>query len=182
MSTGTLEMGGLGADLDLRAKRSHRSLRDGLATLLMGLSFVVVVVPLGFVLATLISKGLSILSWDFLTKGIPTPRTKGPGMAPAVVGTLLTTAMASLMAIPLGVMGAVYITEYGTGRGFARALRFFADVMTGVPSIVMGLFIYTIWNVRWGTDLHGNTALPARWRSLVSCCRSSSGPARKCCG
>jgi len=158
MSTETLGVGSFGANLDLRAKRSNRSLRDGFATFLMGLSFVVVLVPLGFVLATLISKGLSILSWDFLTKGIPTPRHVGPGMGPAVVGTLLTTAMASMMAIPLGVMGAVYITEYGDGRGFARVLRFFADVMTGVPSIVMGLFIYTIWNVRWGTNLHGNTA------------------------
>jgi phosphate transport system permease protein len=158
MSTPGLVIGDVGAGIDLRAKRSNRRALDRVATGVMVLSFLAVVVPLGFVLGTLISKGASILSLDFLTNDIPTPRKLGPGMGPAVIGTLLTTALASLMAIPLGVMGAVYLTEYGNNRGFTRVLRFFADVMTGVPSIVMGLFIYTIWNVRWGTDLHGNTA------------------------
>jgi len=68
------------------------------------------------------------------------------------VGTLLMTGMASLMAIPLGVLGAVYLHEYGKQTKVAQVLRFLANVMTGVPSIVMGLFIYTIYILQVGQD------------------------------
>ena len=64
-------------------------------------------------------------------------------MGPAVVGTLLITGSAALMAVPLGVLGGIYLNEYGATSAVARVLRFLADVMTGVPSIVMGLFVYT---------------------------------------
>ena len=64
-------------------------------------------------------------------------------MGPAVVGTLLITLGATLMAVPLGILAAVYLTEYGRDRRLAGAIRFLADVMAGVPSIVMGLFVYT---------------------------------------
>jgi phosphate transport system permease protein len=142
--------------LDLRAKSSGRRTRDAIATALMGLSIVIVAVPLAFVMVALISKGAGLLSFDFLTSDIPSVRRSGPGMGPAVVGTIVTTGMAALMAVPLGVLGAVYLTEYGSNAGISRVLRFLADVMTGVPSIVMGLFIYTIWNLHQGVD--GNTA------------------------
>jgi phosphate transport system permease protein len=65
-------------------------------------------------------------------------------MGPAVVGTLLITGAASLMAIPLGILGGIYLNEYGGKSVLARFIRFLAEVMTGVPSIVMGLFIYTL--------------------------------------
>ena len=65
-------------------------------------------------------------------------------MGPAIVGTLLITGMAALMAIPLGVLGAIYLNEYGKQKPLARTIRTMADVMTGVPSIVMGLFIYIV--------------------------------------
>ncbi len=70
-------------------------------------------------------------------------------MGPAVVGTLLITGLATLIAVPLGVLGAVYIVEYGAANRLARVIRFLSDVMAGVPSIVMGLFIFTIWVVRF---------------------------------
>ena len=66
-------------------------------------------------------------------------------MGPAIVGTIVITGTATLMAVPLGILGAIYLHEYGKTGRLAPVLRFFADVMTGVPSIVMGLFIYTIW-------------------------------------
>lgn len=71
-------------------------------------------------------------------------------MGPAVLGTLLTTGAASMMAIPLGVLAAVYLNEYGHRGRLASVIRFLSDVMAGVPSIVMGLFIYTIWVLRFG--------------------------------
>jgi len=70
-------------------------------------------------------------------------------MYPAIVGTFVMTGGAAAMAIPLGVLAAIYLNEYGKQDALARFIRFMADVMTGVPSIVMGLFIYTAWVVRF---------------------------------
>ena len=138
--------------LDLAPKRSGRSARNGVATALMAVSLLIVMVPLVFVLVTVVAKGASAISWSFFTDDIPPFRRVGPGMGPAIVGTIVTTGMATLMAVPLGVLGAIYLNEYGATGRLPKILRFFADVMTGVPSIVMGLFIVSIWVVRFGTD------------------------------
>jgi phosphate transport system permease protein len=66
-------------------------------------------------------------------------------MQPAIIGTILITGLASLLAIPVGILGAIYLNEYGKKRRLASAIRFLTDVMTGVPSVVMGIFIYTVW-------------------------------------
>jgi phosphate transport system permease protein len=137
---------------DLRPKRSGRSVRNVVATMLMGLCLVVVLIPLGFVLFTVIQKGAAAISWGWFTDDIPPVRRSGPGMAPAIVGTILTTGLATLMAVPLGILGAVYLHEYGKSGRLASVLRFLADVMTGVPSVIMGLFIFTIWVTRFGVD------------------------------
>src|SRR5262245_33473902 len=150
--TATLTPDELDDVIDLRPKRSGRSIRNGVATFLMGLSLVVVMVPLLFILGSVIKRGAAVLSWDFITADIPPVRREGPGMGPAVVGTIIITFTASVMAIPLGIFGAVYLHEYGKTGKLAQVLRFFADVMTGVPSIIMGLFIYTIWVVRFGVN------------------------------
>jgi phosphate transport system permease protein len=71
-------------------------------------------------------------------------------MGPAIVGTLVITGVATLMAVPLGILAAVYLNEYGKNNRLATVIRTMADVMTGVPSIVMGLFIYTIWVLQFG--------------------------------
>lgn len=140
------------AQLGLAPRRTGRKVRNSIATVLMVVSLIVVMVPLVFVLVTVVQKGAGVLSWSFFTKDIPPSRRAGPGMGPAVVGTIVTTGMATVMAVPLGVLGAIYLNEYGTTGRFPAALRFFADVMTGVPSIVMGLFVSAIWVVRFGTD------------------------------
>ena len=138
---------------DLTPKRSGRSVRNLLATVLMGLAFVIVLIPLGFVLVTVVQKGWdAVTTAGWFTDDIPPVRRSGPGMGPAIVGTILTTGLATLMAVPLGILGAVYLHEYGKTGRLASILRFFADVMTGVPSIIMGLFIFTIWVVRFGVD------------------------------
>jgi phosphate transport system permease protein len=129
----------------------RRRVRNNLATAFVYGSVLVAVIPLGFVLYYVTLKGIGIVDLDFLTTDIPiTARRVGAGMGPAVAGTLLITLAASLMAIPLGIMAAVYINEYGQGRRLAGAIRFLSDVMAGVPSIVMGLFIYAIWVLRFG--------------------------------
>jgi phosphate transport system permease protein len=150
------------AKADLREPAGWRRTKNRIATVLMVLSFVLVIVPLGFVIVTVIAKGASIISWQFLTSSIPPsvlPASFG-GLGPAVLGTILITALATVIAVPLGILGAIYLNEYG-GKGLlGRFIGFMADVMTGVPSIVMGLFIFSIWVIHFGySGLAGALAL-----------------------
>jgi len=130
------------ADLT-RPKANSRSVRDALATGLMATSVVIVMIPLVLVLVYVIQRGSALFGWGFLTSDIPTTRSPGGGMGPAVAGTLLITGTATVISVPLGVMGGIYLNEYGRRSRPAQVLRILSDVMTGVPSIVMGLFIYT---------------------------------------
>jgi phosphate transport system permease protein len=109
------------------------------------------------VLYAVISRGAqAVSSLDFFTSEVPViSRRAGPGMGPAIIGTLLATGGATLIAVPLGVLGAVYLHEYGGASRFARLVRFLAMVMTGVPSIVMGLFVYVGWTIRFGYSAFG---------------------------
>jgi phosphate transport system permease protein len=144
---------------DLRAKPSWRAVKDRLLTGLMIAAVAVVLVPLAAVLLALLARGGDIVLAsfpDFFTEEIPRfSRRAGPGMGPAIVGTLLATAAATAMAVPLGVLGAVYLHEYGGQRRLARLVRFMSTVMTGVPSIVMGLFVYIVWTIRFGFSAFG---------------------------
>lgn len=138
-----------------------RKVRDNVATVLIWLTVLVATVPLAFVVVYLVQKGAGIVNWNFLTDDIPiSSRIAGPGMGPAVVGTLLITGAATAMAVPLGILAAVYLNEYGKKGRLAGAIRFMSDVMAGVPSIVMGLFVYTLWVLRYGqTGFVGALAL-----------------------
>lgn len=134
------------ADLRRSALPLRRRFVDGFAKALMGVALLLALVPLGLVIYQVLSKGSGVMSWEFLIEDIPnSARRVGGGMGPAVAGTLIITAAAAAMAIPLGVLGAVYLNEYGRQNALARLVRTMADVMTGVPSIVMGLFIYVAW-------------------------------------
>ena len=145
--------------LDMRRKPSWRSKKNQLMTVLMGAAVVAVLIPLVAVLWSVISRGAHVMFQsfpDFFTAEIPlVSRKAGPGMGPAIVGTLLATGGATLLAVPLGILGAVYLHEYGGDGKFARIVRFMTTVMTGVPSIVMGLFVYLTWTLRFGYSAFG---------------------------
>jgi phosphate transport system permease protein len=130
-----------------------RSTKSAIASFLIVMSLVVAIVPLVLIVGYVIARGLDSISWAFLTDDIPIlSRSEGPGMGPAVVGTLLITGAATVMAVPLGVLGGIYLNEYSARSAFGRAISFLAEVMTGVPSIVMGLFVYSIWVLRFGVS------------------------------
>ena len=136
---------GARTDILTSTVRPGRRARDLLARGFMLASLLVALVPLGMVVFILVSKGASAISLDFLTQDIPRQYRKfGPGMGPAIAGTLVMTGAASALSIPLGILGAVYLNEYGRQRRLARFIRTMADVMTGVPSIVMGLFVFVV--------------------------------------
>jgi phosphate transport system permease protein len=131
-------------DLHHSALSLRRRITNRAATMAITFALLLAVVPLALVIWEVIRQGGQVISWKFLTQDIPfSYRSHGPGMGPAIVGTLLITGAAAVLAIPLGVFGAIYLNEYGKQKPLARAIRTMADVMTGVPSIVMGLFIYT---------------------------------------
>jgi len=107
---------------------------------------VLAILPLASVVWTLVSKGASRLDADFFNASMNNigPRDADGGAYHAIIGTLEQVGIATLFAVPLGVLGAIYLVEYGRGK-FAFAVRFFVDVMTGIPSIVAGLFILAFW-------------------------------------
>jgi phosphate transport system permease protein len=130
---------------------SRRRLFNTTFTGLVFATVVVAAIPLIAIIFYVLKKGVGVMSIDFLTKDIPIlTRSVGPGMGPAIVGTLLITGTATVMAVPLGILAAVYLNEYGKKNRLAQVIRTMSDVMTGVPSIVMGLFIYTIWVLHYG--------------------------------
>jgi phosphate transport system permease protein len=121
-----------------------RTLADGAATGLAILSTLLVVAPLVAIFVYLLYKGASSLSLSFFTQ-IPKPVGEaGGGMANAIVGSAILLGIASLIGVPVGIGGGIFLAEYGRGTKLANAIRFTADVLNGVPSIVMGIAIYAL--------------------------------------
>jgi phosphate transport system permease protein len=134
-----------------RTTSTGRRVRNGVATTWMVLSVLVALIPLVFVFGYVVQKGIKVIDAAWFTKDIPIiDQFPGGGMKAAIYGTLIITAWATVMAVPLGILAAIYLNEYGGTKPIARLIRFMADVMTGVPSIVMGLFIYAIFTLRFG--------------------------------
>jgi phosphate transport system permease protein len=156
--------------IDLREPGGWRRSKNQIATGLMYGAFVIILIPLGFVIFEVIAKGAKAISWQFLTNSTIPPNVMPlgqGGMGAAVVGTLEITAFAAVIAVPLGILGAVYINEYGGGgkSWLAALISFMSNVMVGVPSIVMGLFIFTVWVIP-----HGLTGLSGFAGSLALAC------------
>ena len=128
------------------AVATRRRVINVVACSLLGLSVVVALTPLALVLGYTVSRGARSISWHFLShsmRGVG-PRDKTGGAYHAIVGTLEQVLLASMLAVPFGLLVAIYIVEYGRGR-LRMAIRFLVDVMTGIPSIVAGLFIFAFW-------------------------------------
>ena len=128
----------------VRLNRARRYLWNHVVTALAILSTIVVIAPLVAILVYLIYKGTSSLNLAFFTK-VPAPVGEpGGGMANAIVGSGIVLALASVLGIPVGIAAGVYLGEFGRGKLLAGAVRFTADVLNGVPSIVMGIAAYAL--------------------------------------
>ncbi|QIJ63454.1 phosphate ABC transporter permease PstA [Streptomyces sp. JB150] len=122
-----------------------RQAKDRIATSLVWVAFLLAVVPLVSLVWTTVSRGVKVLDGYFLTHsmGLIADSEPGGGIYHAIIGTLEQVGLATLIAAPIGVLTAIYLVEYGRGN-LARAVTFFVDVMTGIPSIVAGLFILSL--------------------------------------
>jgi phosphate transport system permease protein len=121
-----------------------RRMKSGIVSGLAVLATIAVIVPLIAILLYLLKQGVTSLNWNFFTK-IPVPAGEsGGGMENAIVGSGVILALASLIGIPLGIGAGIYLAEYGRDRRMGNIVRFTADVLNGVPSIVMGIAIYAL--------------------------------------
>lgn len=137
-----------------------RKLRDSVMRGACLAAAVITIVPLASLLVYVAAKGLGGLSWSFFT-GLPKPVGEtGGGLGNALVGSVYLVGLACLAGIPVGVLAGVYLAEFGD-RWFGRAVRFSADVMSGVPSIAVGIFVYTliVLSMRRFSALAGGVAL-----------------------
>jgi len=121
----------------------RRRLTDHVMTGAAVLTVIVVLLPLFAIFAYLVYRGVGSLNWAFLTQTPKPVGETGGGMANAIVGSVFILALASVIGVPLGVGAGIYLAEYGRGR-LGDAIRFTADVLNGVPSIVIGIVAYSI--------------------------------------
>jgi phosphate transport system permease protein len=119
-----------------RRKRTNAAVKGSLLV-----AMILAIIPLALIVWQVVVRGVGALSWEFLTTIEPPARRPGGGYLNGIVGTAYMVGLAALVAVPLGIMAAVYLVEYGRGW-LARIIRFFTDVMTGVPSVFVGLFVY----------------------------------------
>ncbi|MEU8178099.1 phosphate ABC transporter permease PstA [Microbispora hainanensis] len=134
-----------------------RRAKDRLVQVLVYLAFALAVIPLLSVLWLVVKNGIGRFDMEFLTHSMRNigARDAGGGAYHAIVGTLEQVLLASLIAVPIGLLTAVYLVEYGEGGRLSRTISFFVDVMTGVPSVVSGLFVLAFWILVLGMPFSG---------------------------
>lgn len=134
----------------------RRQAKDRIATSLIWVAFILAVIPLASLIYETIKRGVKVLDGYFLSHsmGVVADTEPGGGIYHAILGTLEQVGIATVISVPIGVLTAIYLVEYGRGK-LARAITFFVDVMTGIPSIVAGLFILSLWIVILGMGYSG---------------------------
>ncbi|HYQ78673.1 MAG TPA: phosphate ABC transporter permease PstA [Solirubrobacterales bacterium] len=130
----------------------RRRAKDRLMTVLIAGAFALAMIPLISLVYEVTKRGIPGLSLAFFTEDARGVVGEGGGASHAIVGTLVITGVAAAISVPIGIMGAIYLNEYGQGR-LRRALTFFVDVMTGIPSIVAGLFAYALFELFFGPGI-----------------------------
>jgi phosphate transport system permease protein len=130
----------------------RRHAKNRLMTALIAGAFVLAMIPLISLVYEVTKRGIPGLSLEFFTEDARGVVGEGGGASHAIVGTLVITLVASVISVPIGIMAAIYLNEYGQGR-LRRALTFFVDVMTGIPSIVAGLFAYALFELFFGPGI-----------------------------
>jgi phosphate transport system permease protein len=135
-----------------RRVEGKRKALDALVTIVVASFFAFAMVPLVSLIWTVIENGAHRFDWKFFTTDMRNVTGEGGGGLHAILGTIIITAIATVGAVPIGILAAVYLHEYGSGW-LKRSLTFFVDVMTGIPSIVAGLFAFSLFAVFFGPGI-----------------------------
>jgi len=141
------------AQLTFRRPSGMRTIKNALATVFVTVATVLAVIPLFWVLITVIIKGVRLIltpTWWLQSQRGITPRREGGGAYHAIVGTVEMALICAAIAVPLGVMGAILLIEYAKGTKVARGVSFMVDILSGIPSIVAALFIYALFITIFG--------------------------------
>jgi phosphate transport system permease protein len=144
--------------LTFQGVSARRKITNNAATVLVSLSVLVAIVPLVWVLYTVISKGIGVVldsTWWMNSQSGMTAFAAGGGVYHALVGTLLQGLVCAVISIPIGVFVGIYLVEYGGGTRLGKLTTFMVDILTGVPSIVAALFIYALWVATLGFERSG---------------------------
>ncbi|HZQ67658.1 MAG TPA: phosphate ABC transporter permease PstA [Terriglobales bacterium] len=147
-------------EIELKPIGLGRRLANGLMTAAAAAAVLIVLLPLGAIFAYLLYKGIGSLNWSFLTQTPKPVGEAGGGMANAIAGSVLILGIASLIGVPVGIGAGIYLAEYGRDR-LGNLIRFTADVLNGVPSIIIGIVAYGLVVLRQGhfSALAGGAAL-----------------------
>jgi phosphate transport system permease protein len=158
MRTDTADLDRLATPPAFQSIGFARKFKNNLATTLFAAAFVIAVIPLLWVLWTLLERGLRpVLSVDWWTHSFNglLPNDFGGGIYHALVGTLLQGLVCVVISVPLGIMVGIYLIEYGRQSRFAQVATFMVDILSGLPSIVAGLFVYALWITTFGFSRSG---------------------------
>lgn len=150
----------IAAEAEMKPIGLRRRFANGLMTVAAAASVLLVLLPLGAIFAYLLYKGIGSLNWAFLTQTPKPVGEAGGGMANAIAGSILILGIASLIGVPMGIGAGIYLAEYGRNR-LGNLIRFTADVLNGVPSIIVGIVAYGLVVLRQGhfSALAGGAAL-----------------------
>ncbi len=133
-----------------RVVEGPRQAADRLTTAVVTTFFLLAMVPLASLLTTVVRQGAARFDAEFFTYSMRGIVGEGGGVYHAIMGTLIITAIATVVSVPIGILAAIYLVEYGNKNRLSRALTFFVDVMTGIPSIVAGLFAISLFTLFMG--------------------------------
>jgi phosphate transport system permease protein len=176
----------------MKDARKNPVYRRRLLTHRVGIALSVLAMAFGiffllWILGTLVVKGFGAIDPALFTESTPAPGSEGGGLLNAIVGSLLMVGIATGVSTPIGILAGIYLAEYGEESRFAQLTRFVTDIMLSAPSIVIGLFIYSIYVAHikhfsgWAGSLAIARSSPAS--SPACCCLSRASPAkpRRCC-
>lgn len=153
MTTANADLGRLAAPPAFQSITTVRKAKNLTATVLVTLSFLVAVVPLVWVLWSVVAHGMSSLLrpewWSHSLSGLRAYESRG-GAYHAIYGTIVQGLMTAVLSVPIGVMVAIYLVEYGARSPLAKLTTFMVDILTGVPSVVAALFVYALWITTFG--------------------------------
>jgi phosphate transport system permease protein len=145
-------LGTLAVYVGSRAVEGRRKATDRLVTAAVTTAFAIAMVPLLSLVYTVLDRGLARFDGQFFSNSMFRVVGEGGGAYHAILGTVIITVVTAVISVPIGLLTAIYLVEYGRGR-LKRAITFFVDVMTGIPSIVAGLFAFALFTLLFGNDV-----------------------------